>query len=146
MGAISSKQDVYNSYQKFNPGKHGENSPEWQMAMLHYLLDMKKHGHDVQEVSVDKPLKFLHHELTNVNKQPNRQTNFEGNGVNLPIKEAFPDVGQDETLEMISSTLNGEDPIICRLEPFNLCYRFDASGAIYPIGNRRPVRLIRVYK
>ena len=48
------EQDVYNSYHKFNPGKYAENSPEWQMAMLHYLLDMKKHGHDVQEVSVDK--------------------------------------------------------------------------------------------
>ena len=52
--AIPSEQHVYNSYQKFNPGKYSENSPEWQMAMLHYLIDMKKHGHDVQEVSVDK--------------------------------------------------------------------------------------------
>ena len=45
---------MYNSFRKFNPGQYEENSPEWQIAMLQYLLDMKKHGHKVQEVSVDK--------------------------------------------------------------------------------------------
>ena len=45
---------VYNSYQQFNPGQFQENSPEWQMAMLHYLIDMKDHGHKIQEVSVNK--------------------------------------------------------------------------------------------
>ena len=67
-------------------------------------------------------------------------------GINFATQEGFPNVSEDETLEMISSALNGEDPIICRLEPFNICYRFDESGTMHPIGNRRPVRLIRVYK
>ena len=45
---------VYNSYSQFNPGQFQENSPEWQMAMLHYLIDMKMNGHKIQEVSVDE--------------------------------------------------------------------------------------------
>ena len=45
---------VYNSYSQFNPGQFKENSPEWQMAMLHYLIDMKMNGHKIQEVSVDE--------------------------------------------------------------------------------------------
>ena len=48
------KANMYNSYHKFNPGQFEENSPEWQMAMLQYLMDMKENGHNVQEVSVDK--------------------------------------------------------------------------------------------
>ena len=36
--------------------------------------------------------------------------------------------------------------MICRIEPLNLCYRFDRNGKLYPIGDRRPVRHIRVYK
>ena len=54
--SISTRQEsnIYNSYHKFNPGQFEENSPEWQMAMLQYLLDMKDNGHNVQEVTVDK--------------------------------------------------------------------------------------------
>ena len=47
-------KNTYNSYNTFNPGQFEESSAEWQMAMLHYLLDMKKNGHKVREVSVDK--------------------------------------------------------------------------------------------
>ena len=45
---------VYNSYSQFNPGQFKENSPEWQMAMLHYLIDMKMNGHKIKTVSVDE--------------------------------------------------------------------------------------------
>ena len=38
-----------------------------------------------------------------------------------------------------------EDPVICKLEPFNICYRLDSNGNMHPLGDRRPVRLIRVY-
>ena len=38
-----------------------------------------------------------------------------------------------------------DDPVICKLKPFNLCYRFDGNGIMHPLGGRRPVRLIRVY-
>ena len=44
----------YNSYRKFNPGKYLENSAEWQMAMIRYLLDMRKNGQPVQEVVMDQ--------------------------------------------------------------------------------------------
>ena len=46
-----STSQVYNSYRQFNPAQYEENSPEWQIAMLHYLIDMKKHGHKLQEAS-----------------------------------------------------------------------------------------------
>ena len=39
-----------------------------------------------------------------------------------------------------------EDPVICKLEPYNICYRFDKKGNLLPLGARRPVRLIRIYK
>ena len=46
--------EFYNSYSTFNPGQFKENSPEWQMAMLHFLMDMKMNGHKIQEVSMDE--------------------------------------------------------------------------------------------
>ena len=51
---LPSTDRIYNSYQQFNPGQFKENSPLWQMAMLHYLIDMKIHGHKIKEVAVDK--------------------------------------------------------------------------------------------
>ena len=39
-----------------------------------------------------------------------------------------------------------EHPVICKLEPYNICYRFDDEGNLHPLGARRPVRLIRIYK
>ena len=59
----SSNKQMYNSFRKFNPGQYEENTPEWQIAMLQYLLDMKKHGHKVQEVSVDKVLTITTYDL-----------------------------------------------------------------------------------
>ena len=50
---------VYNSYTRFNPGQFKENSPEWQAAMLHYLMDMRNNGHHIQEVSVDEVTQFI---------------------------------------------------------------------------------------
>jgi len=37
------------------------------------------------------------------------------------------------------------DPIICKVEPFNMCFRVDGLGELHPIGDKRPVRLLRVY-
>ena len=59
----SSGKQMYNSFRKFNPGQYEENSPEWQVAMLQYLLDMKNHGHKVQEVSVDKVITITTYDL-----------------------------------------------------------------------------------
>ena len=47
----------YNSYRKYNPDQYLENSAEWQMAMIRYLLDMKNNGHHVKEVKVEKVTK-----------------------------------------------------------------------------------------
>ena len=54
---ISNEGKLYNSYRKFNPDQYRENSPEWQMAIRQYLLDMRKNGHHVNEVTVDKVTK-----------------------------------------------------------------------------------------
>lgn len=51
---LPSANQVYNSYEQFNPGRFEENSPQWQIAMLHYLIDMKKHGDKLQEASLNK--------------------------------------------------------------------------------------------
>ena len=45
---------LYDSYRKFNPDQYLENSPEWQKAIYQYLLDMRKNGHYIQEVNIDK--------------------------------------------------------------------------------------------
>ena len=83
-----------------------------------------------------QPLKTLHQEFTQSKEAKNSYLSDD--------EQKFFQDDNGETLEMISSGRG--DPIVCRLEPFNLCYRFDASGTMHPIGNRRPVRLIRVYK
>jgi hypothetical protein len=41
---------------------------------------------------------------------------------------------------------NGEDNIICKMEPYNLCYKVDEEGNMHPLGDHRPVRLLRIYK
>ena len=51
---LPSRDQMYTSYRKFNPGQFKENSPLWQMALLRYLLDLKRHGHKIKEVSVNK--------------------------------------------------------------------------------------------
>ena len=51
---LPDERKAYNSYKQFNPGQYEEGSTDWQMSMLHYLLDMKNHGHKIQEVTADK--------------------------------------------------------------------------------------------
>ena len=46
----------------------------------------------------------------------------------------------------IPNRLIPKDPVICKLEPFTLCYSMEKYGNIRPIGNRRRVRQIRVRK
>lgn len=47
---------IYDSYRKFQPNKFPENSPQWNMAMIQYLLDMKKNGHKIKEIETTKVL------------------------------------------------------------------------------------------
>ena len=39
-----------------------------------------------------------------------------------------------------------QQSIVCKLIPFNICYRSDELGNLHPLQNRKPVRLIRIYK
>lgn len=41
--------------------------------------------------------------------------------------------------------LEGESNVICKMEPYNLCYTLDDQGLMHPIGEHRPVRLLRIY-
>ena len=44
----------YNSYSKFNPDQFEKNSPDWHLAMLQFLLDMKEQGHQINEVVANR--------------------------------------------------------------------------------------------
>ena len=46
--------------------RFAENSPEWNMAMIQYLIDMKNHGHKIKEIETSKVKK------TNQGKKPNQ--------------------------------------------------------------------------
>ena len=35
--------------------------------------------------------------------------------------------------------------IVCKMEPYNVCYTLDEEGNMTPIGEHRPVRLLRIY-
>ena len=39
----------------------------------------------------------------------------------------------------------GDGNVICKMEPYNLCYTLDDQGLMHPIGEHRPVRLLRIY-
>jgi len=47
---------AYDSLLKFKPNDFAENSPEWNLAMIQYLLDMKKNGHKIREIESSKVL------------------------------------------------------------------------------------------
>lgn len=52
--AKATKVNTYNSYDRFRPDQYGKGTPEWEMAMLQYLLDMKQNGHKIKEVETNK--------------------------------------------------------------------------------------------
>ena len=87
------------AYEKFNPDQFEKGTPEWNLAMINYLLDMKKQA-DINNVTEDLE---------------NAETIRDGN-------------------------------IVCKMEPLNLCYSLDQDGNMSPIGEHRPVRLLRIYK
>ena len=47
-----------------------------------------------------------------------------------------------------SNTLENidESNIVCKMEPYNLCFYLDKNGKMHPIGAHRPVRVLRIYK
>lgn len=100
-GSFDRPQRKYDSYDKFNPDQYKKGSPEWNQAMINYLLDMKKHGENV-------------------------------------------DVNSDE-LELSGPMGNEGGNIVCKMEPYNMCYTLDDQGKMHPIGDHRPVRLLRIY-
>ena len=94
----------------------------------------------------------LHRELTQTTLKPDSPRSVENEQPNFPRKN-FKDpkvmaAGNNEVPRNKIATFPGqiEDPVICKLEPFNICYRFDENGNMHPLGARRPVRLIRIYK
>jgi len=53
-GSGSGGGSVYDSFRKFDPTRFAENTPEWNMAMIKYLIDMKNHGHKIKEIETTK--------------------------------------------------------------------------------------------
>ena len=70
------KAPAYNSYGRFDPGRYEEHSPEWNLAMIRFLLDMKRHGHGINELVLDRVrkdchcLESRHMRITRVQKSP----------------------------------------------------------------------------
>ena len=46
----------------------------------------------------------------------------------------------------MEKTKTAKGTYFCKMEPFNICYIVDRHGKVQPLGNRRPVRILRVYK
>ena len=40
--------------------------------------------------------------------------------------------------------VSSDDPVMCKLEPFNICYTIDKDGKPHPI-DETPVRYLRIY-
>ena len=53
-GSGGDSAGIYDSFRKFDPSRFVENSPEWNMAMIKYLIDMKNHGHKIKEIETTK--------------------------------------------------------------------------------------------
>ena len=71
---------------------------------------------------------------------PNPLQNFQEENI---VDETDMDQEEDAVTPL---PYHNRNPVICKLEPFNICYRLDEKGNMYPLGDRRPVRLIRIYK
>ena len=91
----------------------------------------------------------MHQELTKTNRQDEadikkvNQSLAEGPALDAEtIEGCCKEIG---TKTRPTGANKSDDPVICKLEPFNICYRLDRKGNMHPIGDRRPVRLIRVY-
>ena len=84
--------------------------------------------------------------FTNINLQPIAQASTEDDTYNMSTEQGLADVSDGDTQKTVSSPINDEESIICQLDPFNICYRFDDSGSMLPIKHRRPVRMFRIYK
>lgn len=93
----------------FNPTPYEEGTPEWNLAMINFLLQLKAQGHRINEIETDKPLEEIHKELAK------------------------------------AKISGAKDPLVCKTAPYNICYRLDENGHLHPIGDRRPVRILRVY-
>ena len=96
-----------------------------------------------------QPLPTLHRELTKANWQGKtdvqnvNQSLAEGPVLNAATTEGCCKRVATKTRQ--TGANEAGDPVICKLERFNICYRLDRKGNMHPIGDRRPVRLIIVF-
>ena len=96
-------------------------------------------------------LPTLHRELTQKTTKPDIQISIGDGKATLSTERANDEesVVEEESINTLTARLilgKYEEPVICKLEPFNICYRFDKNGNMYPLRDRRPVRVIRIYK
>ncbi len=38
------------------------------------------------------------------------------------------------------------DPLVCKTIPYNVCYKLNKDGSLSPLAEKRPLRILRVYK
>ena len=62
------------------------------------------------------------------------------------IKDERPRKNQAEDVPSNTVSSIPKQQIICKLTPFNMCYRADEQGNLHPLIDRRPLRVIRLYK
>ena len=98
-----------------------------------------------------KPLPTLHRKLTqkgkfsgNIKSPEDSDSEILTEG--LDAAEIIDDPSTSFSPSQLTRVAGYQDPVICKLEPYNICYRFDDEGNLHPLGARRPVRLIRIYK
>ena len=93
----------------------------------------------------------MHRKLTQKGKFPGNLKSPEDGGPEILPKgldaaEIIDDPSTSFSPSQLTTVGGYPDPVICKLEPYNICYRFDDEGNLHPLGARRPVRLIRIYK
>ena len=98
-----------------------------------------------------QPLPTLHRKLTQKNQLAGNLDEPENIDTELQAENLTDEETNTNNNRLVppgfqASPGQYDDPVICKMEPYNICYRFDEQGNLHPLGARRPVRLIRIYK
>jgi len=149
---------IYNSYNDFKISKYQKGSPQWQAEVIKYLLDMKAHGHRIKTVETNKDLGQIHKELSPLpfkqkmpheHKNPNkieqqasesRQSAIKHKPHPHHVNPKFPTKGGTRIVQG-----EGHATVVCKLEPYNVCFRINPDTGVGRPTGEVPVRLIRVY-
>jgi len=149
---------IYNSYNDFKISKYPKGSPQWQAEVIKYLLDMKAHGHRIKTVETNKDLGQIHKELSPLpfkQKMPHEHKALEK--IEQPASESRQSASKHKShthhgnlkIPTKGGTRivqgEGHATVVCKLEPYNVCFRINPDTGVGRPTGEVPVRLIRVY-